>query len=233
MALDVSAWPRRFVLLYLALDPLQVFYGMAGMETQVAVAILLWSAWLATQDRPGQLGLSLGLALLVRPDFVTVGRNCPRLPRHSVPASGAPGRARRRSRDRSWLVFTTAYYGSPIPQTIIAKALVYAPAVTGSLWDWRSTRPSGMSRRWPGPTRRSSRTPSHPSAHPVGLAAAISAATWLLSSAGRSVFGGCAEPRASSCLRTPVPSACTAELLLRLVHAAGGGDSGSSSRQQA
>src|SRR6185503_19187259 len=69
-ALRVSPWPRRFVFVYLALDPLQVFYGMAGMETQIAVAILLWSAWLTTQDRPVELGVSLGLGLLARPDFV-------------------------------------------------------------------------------------------------------------------------------------------------------------------
>jgi hypothetical protein len=180
-ALGTSAWPRRFVLLYLALDPLQVFYGMAGMETQVAVAILLWSAWLTTQDRPGQLGLSLGLALLVRPDFVIwVGIVLVFLAFRSrgaavrtVLVAGAV--------IAPWLIFTTLYYGSPIPQTIIAKALIYAPAVSGSVWDWALGQAAGhleVLGRTYAPFFENTFVAGAPI--PWSLALAISAAIWLL-----------------------------------------------------
>ena len=39
--LGLGRWPTAFVLAYLALDQNQVFFGVAGMETQIAVAVLL------------------------------------------------------------------------------------------------------------------------------------------------------------------------------------------------
>ena len=124
--LGVSVWPRRLTLAFLAVDPLQVFYGMAGMETQVAVAVLLVSAYLTTQRHSFALGVSLGLALLARPDFALwVGPvllvELVRRPRRAVVAGAATAAV-----VAPWLIFTTVYYGTPVPQTILAKSITYA-----------------------------------------------------------------------------------------------------------
>jgi hypothetical protein len=184
-ALDVAAWPRRFALLYLALDPLQVFYGMAGMETQVAVAVLLWSAWLTTQNRPIHLGISLGLGMLARPEFVLWA---------AIVAVGLLARHRRAAARAilaagavvaPWLAFTTFYYGSPIPQTIVAKALVYTPPITGPMWDWvlrQATAHVELLVRTYAPFFENSYVIAAPI--PWGLSAAISCGLWLLVIAG-------------------------------------------------
>src|SRR5262245_42705376 len=39
--LGLGAFPTAFVLAYLAFDQNMIFYGMSGMETQVAVAVIL------------------------------------------------------------------------------------------------------------------------------------------------------------------------------------------------
>jgi hypothetical protein len=124
--LGVSVWPRRLTLAFLAVDPLQIFFGMAGMETQVAVAVLLVSAYLTTQRHSFALGVSLGFALLARPDFVLwVGPvllvELVRRPRRALAVGAATA-----AMVAPWLIFTTAYYGTPVPQTIVAKSITYA-----------------------------------------------------------------------------------------------------------
>jgi hypothetical protein len=125
--LGVSDWLMVFPLAYLAFDENQIFYGMAGMETQIATAVLLATIYALMSDRVLLVGALLGLALLVRPEFVLL----------VVPA--LVYLAIRRRRDAivaaamttlvlfPWVAFTTLYYGSPIPNTIRAKALRYAP----------------------------------------------------------------------------------------------------------
>jgi hypothetical protein len=39
--LGLGTFPTAFVLAYLSFDQSMIFYGMSGMETQVAVAIIL------------------------------------------------------------------------------------------------------------------------------------------------------------------------------------------------
>src|SRR6266550_1150048 len=79
--LSLGKFPTGFVLAYLAFDQNMIFYGMSGMETQVAVAV--------THRRRA---------------FATAG---------IASAIVAP-----------WLIFTTAYYGSPVPNTVLAKSAV-------------------------------------------------------------------------------------------------------------
>jgi hypothetical protein len=125
--LRVGRWPLVFVLAYLALDQIQIFFGMSGMETQIAVAVLLGGAYyLLKRDFP-KSGAALGLALLVRPDFAL----------WVVPAYIAlfiADRARALNAAlvsaaivAPWLIFTTLYYGSPVPNTIAAKSQVLTP----------------------------------------------------------------------------------------------------------
>jgi hypothetical protein len=137
--LGLERWARLLVMGYLAVDANHIFYGMSGMETQVAVAALLVSAWAVTARHP-LAGVALGVALLARPDFVIWT---------------AILWAHLAIRDRSqlgrvvagtvvvivpWVAFTTFYYGSPVPQTIVAKAIAFttlpAELSPGALVTW-------------------------------------------------------------------------------------------------
>jgi len=130
---------------YLACEHHQILWGTAGMETQIVTLVLLMSAYYAIALRPVALGISLGLCMLARPDFafwtIIVGL--------WILVRNFSGSVSRRSLVRHlplvvgvalgvylpWIVFTTAYYGSPVPNTIIAKGLGYplwstAPGMT-------------------------------------------------------------------------------------------------------
>lgn len=137
--LGLGTFPTAFVLAYLAFDQNMIFYGMSGMETQVAVAILLAGFYHVRRQDLVASGVWLGLAPLVRPDFVLwvapalvylaiANRRRAAAAAGIVTAVIAP-----------WLVFTTAYYGSPIPNTIIAKSTINpTPPILahGSLTPW-------------------------------------------------------------------------------------------------
>ena len=116
---------------YLAFDYHQILWGMAGMETQVVTVAYLCSILCMQRGSQWQKGLSLGFVMLARPDAaiwvaiacaVELWRAWKRTSwRPLLPVFGgltllyAP-----------WLVFTTLYYGSPVPNTIVAKSLGYA-----------------------------------------------------------------------------------------------------------
>jgi hypothetical protein len=119
--LGVSKVAESFALAYIALDHSQVFFGMSGMETQVAVAIILASAYYVYVRSWRAAGITCGLALLARPDFVLwvipVGlavlvwdrRAFFRVAGYSALLYGP------------WMLFVMIYYGSLIPHTIVAK----------------------------------------------------------------------------------------------------------------
>ena len=115
---------------YLAIEHHQILWGMAGMETQLATAILLASMYFLLAGNLKASAIGAGLCLLARPDFVL----------SAAIAAAATGFACYRRRDFKplltfvllvcavygpWLIFTTLYYGSPIPNTVIAKTLGY------------------------------------------------------------------------------------------------------------
>ena len=127
--LGVGRWPTALVLAYLALDQNQVFFGMAGMETQMAVGVLLASVYYVLVEDYPKSGVTLGLALLARPDFVLwVGPAYVFLILRNWRASLRAG-ALSAVIVGPWLIFTTIYYGSPIPNTITAKNLSYGPTL--------------------------------------------------------------------------------------------------------
>jgi len=95
------------------------------METQIAVAVLLAGVYYLLVGDATRLGIALGIGLLTRPDYALwVG-----------PALLALFLTARRDALKSavitllvilpWLIFTTAYYGSPVPHTIAAKQQSY------------------------------------------------------------------------------------------------------------
>ncbi len=111
---------------FVALEHHHVFFGMSGMETQMVTLILLMSFYYIIADRPVHLGVSLGLCMLARPDFgfwtIIAGlyllcRHPRQLPKVILAASCVYG---------PWIIFTTLYYGSPVPNTLIAKMLGYS-----------------------------------------------------------------------------------------------------------
>jgi len=125
--LGLGAWPTGFALAYLALDQNQVFFGVAGMETQIAVAVLLAGVYYVLVEDYPKSGAALGLALLARPDFVLWVA-----PAYLFLLVRNPARALRAGLISAavvapWLIFTTAYYGSPIPNTIVAKNQSFGP----------------------------------------------------------------------------------------------------------
>ena len=127
--LGVGRWPTALVLAYLALDQNQVFFGMAGMETQIAVGVLLASVYYVLVEDYPKSGVTLGLALLARPDFVLwVGPAYVFLILRNWRASLRAG-ALSAVIVAPWLIFTTIYYGSPIPNTITAKNLSFGPTL--------------------------------------------------------------------------------------------------------
>ena len=115
---------------YLAIEHQQILFGMAGMETQAAVMILLFSIYTLFDLKPVQVGIGLGLCMLARPDFLFWV---------VIVAALLAWRSMRENTFRPlfvafcalaviyvpWLAFTTWYYGSPVPNTIWAKEFGY------------------------------------------------------------------------------------------------------------
>ena len=126
--LNLSAAGRFLVLGYLAIEQNHIFYGMAGMETQVAVAVVLGGFRYAIAGDAIRTGIAAGLAVLVRPELLVLlvpflllamwlrsgGMSAVRT---GVVAAIVP---------MPWVIFATVYYGTPIPHTIIAKATSFS-----------------------------------------------------------------------------------------------------------
>ena len=122
--LGLGTLPTAFVLAYLAFDQNMIFYGMSGMETQVAVTVILGGVYHVRRQDLVASGIWLGLAPLARPEFVLwVAPALAYLAlsnlRRGIAAGGIAGAI-----VAPWLIFTTVYYGSPIPNTVVAKATV-------------------------------------------------------------------------------------------------------------
>ena len=121
-------WSAQVLLFgYLATDHLQIFFGMSGMETQLATALVLANAWYFLERRWFRLGVATGLAIICRPEFLlwpaimmaalTVDwwrtRRIEPIVAFVVPSAlvWVP-----------WFVFAKLYYGSVIPHTIVVKS---------------------------------------------------------------------------------------------------------------
>lgn len=112
-----------FVLTYLACDQLQIFFGMGGMETQAATAVLVAAIYFYLSERWIALGATCGLASIARPEFIIfflppVGLALLLFHRRAilrVILSALPIAL-------SWYSFVIFYYGSPVPNTIVAKS---------------------------------------------------------------------------------------------------------------
>ncbi len=116
---------------YVAFEHHQILWGMSGMETEVVVVAYLASIYALQRGTQWQKGLSLGFVMLARPDGALWV---------AIALAVELWRARQSKQWRGlipvgagilllygpWLLFTTLYYGGPVPNTIHAKSLGYA-----------------------------------------------------------------------------------------------------------
>jgi hypothetical protein len=129
--LKLDRFPVFFLLAFLSFDQNHIFYGMSGMETQVAAAVLLAGVYYVFRGEPLRSGLCLGLGLLARPDFVLWVLPASLYMLWRDKRAGVKAVMTAVCVTTPWLIFTSFYYGSPVPQTIRAKFLTFA-AISGS-----------------------------------------------------------------------------------------------------
>ena len=135
-----------FVLTYLACDQLQIFFGMSGMETQVVTAVALAAIYFYLSDSWSALGVTCGLASIARPELIMF-----LLPPIGIALLLFHRRALLRVLlcafpiTLPWYCFATFYYGSPIPNTIVAKSWSYQIRPFAAPWEdvWQFTIKSG------------------------------------------------------------------------------------------
>jgi hypothetical protein len=114
-----------------ALNPLSVAYATGGMETSLFVLIVLSVLTLVSAGRFTLAGAAAGAATFVRPEAVLLAatvsglawRRGWRLASLPLAASAVPTAA--------WVFLLLAWYGSPLPQTVLAKQVAYTP---GAPW---------------------------------------------------------------------------------------------------
>ena len=103
---------------------------MAGMETEIVVAIILFSIWCLLWPSPVRTGIAQGLCMYARPGLAIwvliallfLFHEAERTKSYKPLATTAIVTA---LLYLPWLLFTTLYYGSPIPNTILAKSAGY------------------------------------------------------------------------------------------------------------
>jgi hypothetical protein len=130
------------VLTYLSCDQLQIFFGMGGMETQVVTAIAVAVLYFYLSERWWLLGVACGFATISRPEFIMfllppIGLALLFFHRHSILKVALPALAVA----VPWYGFATLYYGSPVPNTIVAKSWSYQIGMFSASWEdmWHFT----------------------------------------------------------------------------------------------
>lgn len=130
------------VLTFLACDQLHIFFGMGGMETQVVTAVALATLYFYLANRWWALGFACGFATLSRPEFVMfllppLGLAVLIFHRRALHKVAIPALAVA----LPWYLFATLYYGSPVPNTIVAKSWSYQIGMFSASWEeiWNFT----------------------------------------------------------------------------------------------
>jgi hypothetical protein len=123
------------VLTYLACDQLQIFFGMGGMESNVVTAIAVAVFFFYLSHRWWSLGVACGFATISRPEFIMfllppVGIALLLFHRRAILKVAIPTLALA----LPWYGFATFYYGSPVPNTIVAKSWSYQIGVFSASW---------------------------------------------------------------------------------------------------
>jgi hypothetical protein len=115
---------------FLAFEHHQILWGMAGMETEVVTVAYLASIYAMQRGTQWQKGLSFGFCMLARPDAaiwvaIAFGVELWRARKSGNWRGLIPVVAGFVLLYAPWIIFTIAYYGSPVPNTIYAKSFGY------------------------------------------------------------------------------------------------------------
>ncbi|HEX7517798.1 MAG TPA: hypothetical protein VF345_11005 [Chthoniobacterales bacterium] len=126
---------QALVLTYLSCDQLQIFFGMGGMETQVVTAIAVAVLYFYLRHSWWSLGVACGFATISRPEFIMfllppVGIALLLFYRRAILKVAIPAFAIA----LPWYSFATLYYGSPVPNTIVAKSWSYQIGLFSASW---------------------------------------------------------------------------------------------------
>lgn len=125
-ALSDSPWVGRGVALVFALSPMSVTFAVGGMETSVYILLLSLAFHWYVRNRPGASVVCCALATLTRPDALLAV-----LPLFGYLTLRRGGRVPWREGGvyllimAPWLLFATGYFGSPLTNSIVAKAGAY------------------------------------------------------------------------------------------------------------
>lgn len=112
-----------------AIAPFSVTFAIGGMETSLVVCLLTGVVWAFLERRYALTGLFGALAFLTRVDAMLLlaplglfwgmqalrGRE--KIPLRAIVSAGLPVTI--------WLLFSMAYFGNPVPQSVQAKILAY------------------------------------------------------------------------------------------------------------
>jgi hypothetical protein len=161
----VSAWSWA---LFFALFPLFAAYAVLGLETSLLLFLVVASAVWARSPHPAA-GVPLGLLALTRPEGLVAA---------AIIGLGATWRARITGLGLlgAGVIALTLYYGSPIPQSVLAKATTYGMPGPLAGFDWISGFVPFFFGKWPS-------LPETLHLFPlalVGTPAPIAALPWLL-----------------------------------------------------
>jgi hypothetical protein len=140
--LTQSLYPALLLGGLYAIAPMSVTFAVGGMETSVFILWMLATMTAFVFDRPLWVGIFAGLGLLTRPDAALwilpiglvqlilavrqTGRPLLRRLPYATYAAGIFTLA-------PWLIFATVYFGSPLTNTISAKAVAYNIPALGAL----------------------------------------------------------------------------------------------------
>ena len=127
-AFRLNFWLVSIFCSYLAFEHHQILWGMAGMETQVAVFALMFAMYCALKGDAKMIGLSMAFLIYARPDFAIFAAVVALYIAMARREALYPSLGIALALYTPWIVFTLTYYGSPVPNTILAKSMGY------SLW---------------------------------------------------------------------------------------------------
>ncbi len=139
-----SPWAAALAVLYLLLQGSFLRFVMAGMETPLYTLIILATFWALATERQAWAAVLAALAFLLRLDGLavmgTVGLalllHQRRIPWRAVlifTVLVAP-----------WLIFATLYFGSPLPQSMLAKQGHLATTGASRYWIWQHLFVDGL-----------------------------------------------------------------------------------------
>ncbi len=118
-----------------AVAPMSVTFSVGGMETSLFIALMAATLYLHSAGRPVRAALTASLSLLTRPDaLLLLGPLALERLRLAVGWPAAHTRRRPVSWPEvlafllpvtAWIGVGTAFYGSPVPHSILAKVVAY------------------------------------------------------------------------------------------------------------